>query len=57
MRVWVYVVKSSDGAFYGLWGDVDEAETWAEEHENEIGDWLVEEVFEVNNNSNRKESL
>ncbi len=43
----IFVVKSSDGTLYGCWSALTEAVDWAEKNDDDLGDWLVEEVYKA----------
>lgn len=43
----MFVVKSSDGTLYGTFDSTSDAVKWAEENEDVVGDWCVEEVYRV----------
>ena len=43
----MFVVKSSDGTLYGPFDSTSEAVVWAEDNEDTVGDWCVEEICRV----------
>jgi hypothetical protein len=40
-----FVVSSSDGTLYGPFDLIDEAVQYAEQNDEDLGDWNVEEVY------------
>lgn len=47
-----YVVKSSDGTFFGPFHVLEEGQKWAEKNEDLVGDWCMFEVFPPEGNYN-----